>query len=345
MDREKIIKKLAHAGDLRMVVCGDYTLDKYLYIDPDRDEPSVETGLTAYQVDEKRCFAGAGGTITNNLRALGVQVTCIGLLGSDGEGFDLERCLLEEGADLSRMVRTKQLCTCTYTKPMRRRPDGSAVEMNRLDFRNFSPPSTQLQNALLRNLEDALPGADGVILIDQFSQRNLGAVTDFIREKTGELASRHPELLFYADSRAFPGECRNMVVKCNQFEFLSIGGKSGGDPNDLPALLRKWGELGGRRGHPFFVTRGPAGMVVFEGNQARVIPAYPISGPTDPVGAGDAANAGIALGLALGLTAPEAAVLACCISSITIQQLGRTGTATMPQLIERLKNYREGDVL
>ena len=89
IDGEKIIRALEGAGQVRVLVFGDYTLDKYLYIDPARDEPSVETGLTAYQVHDKRMYAGCGGTITNNLRSLGAQVISIGLMGRDGEGYEL----------------------------------------------------------------------------------------------------------------------------------------------------------------------------------------------------------------------------------------------------------------
>ena len=42
------------------------------------------------------------------------------------------------------------------------------------------------------------------------------------------------------------------------------------------------------------------------------------------------------------ITEEEAAALGCCISSITIQQLGVTGTASVPQVLDRLKLYQEG---
>ena len=45
-DLQIISSALAETGRSRILVLGDYALDKYLYIDPARDEPSVET-LTA----------------------------------------------------------------------------------------------------------------------------------------------------------------------------------------------------------------------------------------------------------------------------------------------------------
>lgn len=336
MDVQKISAALEHAGKVRIAVFGDFCLDKYLYIDPARDETSVETGLTAYQVHEKRLFPGAGGTVTGNLRALGVQVCCIGLVGADGEGYELLNCLNAIGADTSLMVQSPALCTSTYTKPMRLRSDGTAVELNRLDFRNFTPAAPELQDQLLANLESCLGRVDAVILLDQFFQRNLGVITDHVREQIAALALRHPGVVFYADSRSFIHEFRNVIVKCNNFELM--GGS--GDPDDPQALSRRAQELRETMGSTIFVTRGSKGMMVLDRGKILPVPAFTVTGPIDIVGAGDASSAGIVLGLSLGLDAEEAALLGCAVSSITIQQVGVTGTATIPQVRQRLTEYK-----
>lgn len=339
IDIGKIGAALARTGEARIAVFGDFCLDKYLYIDPARDEVSVETGLTAYMVHEKRLYPGAGGTITNNLRALGARVTCIGLMGEDGEGYELASCLKAIGADTSQMVRSGLVCTSTYTKPMRRQPDGSHVELNRLDFRNFTQTPMELQEQLLRNLEQALPHVDAVILIDQFFQRNLGVITDYVRGELAKLALKYPDVIFYADSRSFVEEFRNVIVKCNNFELIG----ENGDPEDLDTLAKKAKAMRALVGRPVFVTRGSRGMLVMAGGEGITVPAFRVEGPLDIVGAGDASSAGIVLGLTLGLTAEEAALLGCCISSITIQQIGVTGTATVEQVLERLKQYDGGN--
>ena len=174
-DKNKISAVLGDTSKARITVFGDYCLDKYLYIDPVRDEISVETGLPAYMVHRKATFAGAAGTITNNLRALGAQVICVGIAADDGEGYELLRELEAVGADTSLMVRTdhNQTCTSTYTKPMRKDASGKYQEMSRLDFRNFEPISAATEDALLENLNKAIERSDAVIILDQFFQRNL----------------------------------------------------------------------------------------------------------------------------------------------------------------------------
>jgi bifunctional ADP-heptose synthase (sugar kinase/adenylyltransferase) len=66
------------------------------------------------------------------------------------------------------------------------------------------------------------------------------------------------------------------------------------------------------------------------------VPALPLRGPIDIVGAGDAVTANLAAALAAGATLREAIELACTASSIVIHQLGTTGTATVEQLAELL---------
>src|SRR5688572_15072633 len=79
---------------LRIAVIGDFCLDRYLEIDPEKKETSIETGLPVHNVTRVRSQPGAAGTILNNLVALGVgEIYPVGFCGEDGEGFELRRCL------------------------------------------------------------------------------------------------------------------------------------------------------------------------------------------------------------------------------------------------------------
>lgn len=337
MDRKHICEALQNTGKVRIAVFGDFCLDKYLYIDPARDEPSVETGLTAYQVHAKRMSAGAGGTITNNLRALGVQTTCVGLVGNDGEGFELLRALEEVGADTAYMIRSDDICTCTYTKPMRKDETGQYREMNRLDFRYFTPISRELEDKLLANLRAVLDTVDAVIVIDQYCERNAAAVTDRIRSGVSALAAERTDKIFYVDSRAFISDFQNMIVKCNNLELAALVNAPTGS-EDMDFILRAGKELQQSLGRPAYITRGAEGLLAFEEGGVTMVPAYPVTGEIDICGAGDATSAGLVTGLSLGLTGAEAAAVACCVSSITIQQLGCTGTASVEEVCERLQS-------
>src|SRR5438552_13040081 len=75
-------------------VLGDLFLDRYLDLDANLTEPSIETGLEAYQVVGVRSYPGAAGTVINNLAALGVgRIVPISMIGDDGEGYELRKAL------------------------------------------------------------------------------------------------------------------------------------------------------------------------------------------------------------------------------------------------------------
>src|SRR5438093_3871078 len=92
---ERILERIPA---LTVGVVGDLFLDRYLDIDPGLTEPSIETGLDAYQVVRVRSCPGAAGTVINNLVDLGVKEICaIAVIGDDGAGYELRQALDQQG--------------------------------------------------------------------------------------------------------------------------------------------------------------------------------------------------------------------------------------------------------
>ncbi|MEW6233525.1 MAG: PfkB family carbohydrate kinase, partial [Chloroflexota bacterium] len=88
-------------------------------------------------------------------------------------------------------------------------------------------------------------------------------------------------------------------------------------------------------GRPVFVTLGLDGVLVCDDHGCQHVPAVPIVGPVDIVGAGDSTMAGIVSALCAGASPGEAALIGNLVASITIQQVGTTGTASPEQVRER----------
>ncbi len=331
----KAICEILKAGKQPVItVFGDFCLDKYLFIDASRDELSVETGLTAFQVVQKKLYAGAAGTITNNLCALGAKVYCVGILGNDGDGYELERCLKNVGAETQLMVHADERNTCTYEKPIRCRK-GSEAEINRLDIRNFTKTPVPLQQELIGNLEKAVGLSDAVIICDQYEEEDLAAVTSYVRDAVGSLAEKHNKVMFYADSRGYVDKFRNCIIKCNQKELARIFGVGAGRVDadtavEYAALLYK------KNNKPIYVTLGEYGSIVFDG-QPHKIPAFPVEGPLDIVGAGDAYNAAAVFALTKGAGFEEAALVGNAASSIVIKQIRVTGTTKLSDILTLLR--------
>jgi len=186
-----------------------------------------------------------------------------------------------------------------------------------------------------------LPEVQAVIIADQVEEEQLGIITPSVRERLAELALAHEDVIFFADSRAHISEFRHVITKPNAREAaLALGAAEAATDRDALGAIGQ--DLARRNGRPVYITLGPDGMLVCQAEAATHVPGIPVAGPTDICGAGDSATAGIVSALCAGATAEEAALLGNLVASITIQQIGSTGTASPAEVLQRyLDTYGE----
>jgi rfaE bifunctional protein kinase chain/domain len=332
---ETIEAILARLSGLSVGVLGDLFLDRYLDLDAALTEPSLETGLDAYQVVRVRSYPGAAGTVLNNLVALGVgRVVPVALIGDDGEGYELRQALGRMPAvDAANVFPAADRRTPTYTKPMLCATGQAPRELNRLDIKNRTPTPAAAEERICAALRAVWPGLDALIVLDQVSEPDCGVVTARVREELTALASHDPDKFVLADSRERIGDFRAVALKPNCAECARAVGMSerAGRPEEPVRRLAE------RAGRAVFCTAGVEGIVLADkGTQTvRLIPGYPVGGPVDPVGAGDSTSAAIACAVAAGAGLDEAAAFGNLVASITVQQIGTTGTASPDQVRAR----------
>jgi bifunctional ADP-heptose synthase (sugar kinase/adenylyltransferase) len=315
----------------RIGVVGDLFLDRYLDIDADLTEPSVETGLDAYQVVRVRSYPGALGTVINNLAALGVgKILPLAFYGDDGEGYELQQALdrmpaIEKGG----LYVTPQRRTPTYTKPMLGRAGEAPRELNRLDIKNRTATPPLTEESILKLLKIHWDRVDAWIVLDQVSEPDCGVITWRVRDRIAELAAGTPDKFVLADSRENVFHFRNVCVKPNLREAAAY-------PGGAATFARE-------TGRHVFQTLGEQGIDLFAPTGDRVhVPAYTVAGPTDIVGAGDSTSAGIACAVMAGASYEQAAAFGNLVASITVLQIGVTGTATPEQVRERWAQVKAG---
>lgn len=338
MNTERLQALLNQFPQRRIAVLGDFFLDKYLEIDPQLAEPSLETGRTAHQVIHRRHSPGAAGTVVNNLAALGAScLHAIGAIGDDGEGYDLCQGLQALGCSTDRLVRSAELMTPTYLKPRDAGVAGLAGEHSRYDTKNRRPTPAAIVEALAEKIDAVLKQGeiDAFVIMDQVELPDCGVVTARLRDIISNRAAMHRDILFWADSRRFIRQYRNVVIKPNQFEAIGRLNPAPGDETSQTELHGVITRLRAESGVPVFVTYGEKGIFVSD-PEIRLVPGIAVSGPIDPTGAGDSATAGAVLALTSGATPAEAALVANLVASITVRQLGTTGTAKPGELIEAL---------
>lgn len=334
---ERLRALLQRGFEQPTLVVGDFFLDRYLNLERRLSETSLETGLEAYQVVSRRCTPGAAGSVAANLRSLGAHVTALGMVGEDGNGFELEQALERLGVT-RQLIQTPSRMTPTYTKPMMRERDGRVHELNRLDVKNRQPLPTETESAIIRRLRGLFPQMRTVLVVDQVQEAECGVITTPVRQALCELASAHPEVTMVVDSRERIGLFEHACTKPNQRELLLAVAPELVEENEtlsLDTLGELAAQLWDRTGHPVFLTLAERGMLVVTEAQRIHLPAIPVEGEIDPVGAGDSAISGIALALSAGATLKEAAMIGSLVASVTIKQLGTTGTASPAQVMAR----------
>lgn len=318
---------------LRIAVVGDFTLDRYLEIDPARAETSIETGLPVHNVVNVRSLPGSAGTILNNLVALGVgSIHPVGLCGEDGEGYELRRALQAcRGISLDHFVQTNQRRTFTYCKPLVVENGRAPRELNRLDTKNWTPTPASVEAELVKRVGDLAPKVDAMILLDQVDMEDTGVVTRELLKQVGEVAKRFPQLLISADSRRGLNGFPPVIYKMNAAELAALTGSAG--QTTLESVQQAALVLAKKNGRRVFVTLAERGMIgASPDGEIEHVNALPVRGEIDIVGAGDAVTANLISALAAGGTLREALELAMAAASIVIHQLGTTGTASVEQL-------------
>jgi rfaE bifunctional protein kinase chain/domain len=315
---------------------GDLFLDRYLHLATGVHETSIETGEEAYQIDRVRNSPGALGTVMNNLAALGVGLLApVTVLGDDGHGYDLLREIGRLPIDKNHLIFRRDRLTPTYTKPMRPEADGSWRELNRLDVRTRGPLSDPATEDVCQRVRDVFRTSDGLIVLDQINETNWGVVNEAVRATIAELGEQSPEKLIFVDSRAHLGDFRNATLKGNRLE-LARAAMGHALPHQSPVEAAQ--ALAERNQRSVYVTQGEEGILLARPDRSLAnAPGVAVEGPIDIVGAGDSATAGIVASLLGGATDEEAAAIGNLIASITIQQLGTTGTATPDQVRERFE--------
>lgn len=329
-----VTQMLQEIPNRKIAVIGDFFLDNYLIIDPDLAEISLETGKTANQVVQIKHSPGAAGSVTSNLSAIGVgEIFAIGAIGEDGAGYDLIRDLQKTRVDCRYLVRSTEMFTPTYTKPMKKL-GVKLEEQERLDIKNRKTINPEIEKQILANLESCFSQIDGLIVADQVEEANCGVISDRVRAYLIALGEKHPDKIIFADSRARINQFSNIIIKPNKYEaYFALHGKRS------QQITRRDAEeiglnLARKTRKPVIITLEKEGALVCT-DRITHIPGILVDGEIDTVGAGDSFSAGFVSARCTGAEFDEAAFAGNIVASITITKIGTTGTASPAEIRQR----------
>jgi rfaE bifunctional protein kinase chain/domain len=311
LPRARLAELLAAASGRRVAVVGDAMLDVYLRGDVDRISP--EAPVPVVRVRERRLALGGAANVAQNVAALGARCELVAVVGGDAPGATLRSMLDGIGAD-SRGLLEVGRPTTTKTRVLAR--SQQVVRFDEEEDEDLRGDDVERLLALVRG---AVAEADALVLEDY----NKGVlVAHVIRESIAAARARGIPVVVDPKYRNFFCYTGATVFKPNRRELESALGAAVDldQPETLPQTLRRLGV------EHLLLTLGERGMALLsDDGQVHRVPTTARE-VYDVVGAGDTVTAYLASMLAVGATAPEAAVIANFAAGV---EVGKLGAATV----------------
>lgn len=308
-----------HVLDLesaRVIVVGDAMLDRY--VDGSVDRISPEAPIPVLRVNNDHGVAGGAANAAMNIAALGARTTLIAAWAHDEAGAELERLLGDAGVQCARIARGG---APTIEKL---RVVAGSQQIVRVDREDLTPLDAHGARDVLHALRDALEddSTNAAIVISDYAK---GLIDGDLAARIIELASAQAVPVIVDPKSPDIAKYRGAtVVKPNFSEAVAMAGVSAVGPDDetldviserllvdgIGALAVSLSAMGVEVIEPQSRTRIPT--------RARLV--------ADVSGAGDSMIAGIAVGLASGLSLLQSVQIGNMAAGIAC---GRPGTAVV----------------
>jgi len=111
---QELIDRLEGFTSPRILLIGDFMLDRYVFGDADRLSPEAPVPILNVVRSETR--PGGAANVAAAMLALGAKVVCVGLIGQDPAGEELKGMLAGLGAQISGLVRVNDRATTVKTR-------------------------------------------------------------------------------------------------------------------------------------------------------------------------------------------------------------------------------------
>jgi D-beta-D-heptose 7-phosphate kinase/D-beta-D-heptose 1-phosphate adenosyltransferase len=320
MTRARLQKIFNRFPQQTVLVVGDVMLDHFLWGKVSRISP--EAPVPVVEVTRESYFPGGAANVARNLRALGVGVKALGVLGDDQAGRELRSLL-----DQQRIETTGLLVDSTRPTTVKTRIVAHHQQMVRFDKERTTPVSPALAEKLFAQFQAALDEVAAVI----FEDYGKGVLSQPLLEAMHRLARRRGKITSADPNSRHPLQFRQLTaITPNRMEAFVAAGLPFVEPvddvlHDEPllkagqVLLRKWKPAN------LLVTLGEHGMCLFrDGERPHHIPTV-AQEVFDVSGAGDTVIATLTAALAAGAQPVEAAEISNHAAGIVV---GKVGTAT-----------------
>jgi len=310
---------------VKVIVVGDLMIDEYLWGTVDRISPEAPVPVVC--VEKENYTLGGAGNVINNLVAMGAQVQAIGTAGTGKAGRMIFDKLKELGIKTDGIISEPERPTTRKTRVI-----ASNQQVLRIDKEVKKNINEDTLKKLVNIIENKILDVNLIILSDY----DKGLITKKLVQKIVKLAKKH-NVLTIADPKSlnFSKYKKVSILTPNKKEAslaANIDIKSKQDLFDAGNIIMDKVKL-----EKLLITCGRDGMVLFEiGNQPFTIESKAIQ-VFDVSGAGDTVISLLGLGLAIGSSFKESALIANTAAGIVVGKVG-TATTSIDELKKALSN-------
>jgi len=304
---------LAALGAPRLVVVGDLMVDRYVQGVVERISPEAPIQVLRAQSETERL--GGAASVAADVAVLGARTTLVGAVGDDALALRLPDLARALGVELVAVAEAGRRTTLK-TRHLAQRHAGTQ-QILRVDTETTAPITQATEAQVLARLEQALVGAQGVLVSDYAK----GLLTPRVLESLFAFG-RRAGVPVLVDPKGERFE-RYRGATCITPNRTEAARATGVEVKDVAGAERAAARLLEQTGCAFvLVTLDRDGMYVKEaGRPGRYIASTPRE-VFDVTGAGDMVLAVLALGLACGASPLEAATLANVAAGLEVEHVG-----------------------
>ena len=304
----------------RVVVIGDVMIDEWIWGRVSRISPEAPVPVVA--VHDHSFTLGGSGNVASNLRALGAEVTFVGVVGADAEGERVHTLFDALGCDTAGVIALDDRPTTRKTRVV-----AHNQQVVRADWESTAPLRDADRARVVAAVKRAVAGADAVVLSDYAKGMLHRDIVEAALAADVVVADPKPD-----NVGLFAG------VTCIAPNVSEAARASGIPIVDSASLDRAGRALLERLACRYvLVTRGEHGMSLFGRDGERDdIPSVART-VFDVSGAGDTVVAVLTLGLAARVPIATATRLANYAAGAVVEKLG-TATASPAEIIALMEH-------
>ncbi len=331
MDQLDLLSAIDQLGRPRVLVVGDFMLDRYTWGNAERI--SQEAPVILLQADEQEKKLGGAANVCQSLLHLGADVVAAGVLGDDEAGACIHQMLNSIGVKCDLLIRDPDRVTTTKDRFMGRAANRHPHQILRVDREVRKEISASHASKIISGLRKKLISCDAILVSDY----GKGTLAEGLLRQIIKLASEQsvPLIVDPAADRNCEIYRGATMITPNRSEAERITGLTIDDPALAVQSGKKICELVDLEA--VLVTLDRDGMVLVEREgEGEIFPTDPRT-VYDITGAGDMVLATVGLCLAAHQPRPIAAKLANVAAGLAVEQIG-AAVIHRAQLRSRLRD-------